>query len=641
MAKITELPVAGPLSGTEPVMVVQDGEARQSTIGAVVEEVAQPFVDEAADIAADLSDQLDELRTGLGLGASAVRMVEAPDSISPSVFRAFTPTLGATYEFAVIARAHGTRRYLNLFNNSASTPINITFDLLAGTFVASSGAGSMRYLGGGFYECKATVTSTGTASGNWQARPSPAGAFPFTGDTAEGVWLKSMILRVQGTTTNLFPSSDPANAAFTKTSLTATPGTTSEQRTTEQVAAIDGRVTTVETLVNGSMTMDKLVEASGTVSPSAYRSVSFASGSIYTFVYELKAGERSRANVFNNGGGGIDVTANLATSGLSIASADTVATLTALNNGCYRLTITKTATVTNSGNQQLRIYPASGGVPYTGDGTSGLFANSGTLSVNGGANIWTASTDFSSAAWTKQNMTVAADTGKWLGLPTITGATSSAHPLNGKKVAMLGTSLVAQNIMPPAFAGETGAVIQNLGVSGGALGLDARGSPHSGSGAITATFSSIASDTNVIFLDMLVNDVAASDVPLGVVTDTTTATYCGALANFFNWCETNRPNAAVVVVVQTSASATYATGDYRHGIANANGNYLEDFQNATRRMCDYYGRPYIDPNRYGIGFLDAGEDTADGLHWDASGGARIAKIYSAATRELAEAGWLG
>lgn len=52
MAKITELPVAGPLSGTEPVIVVQDGEARQSTIGAVVEEVAQPFVDESEAYAA-------------------------------------------------------------------------------------------------------------------------------------------------------------------------------------------------------------------------------------------------------------------------------------------------------------------------------------------------------------------------------------------------------------------------------------------------------------------------------------------------------------------------------------------------------------------------------------------------------------
>lgn len=596
---------------------------------------------EVSMYALDLINQAtDAFNIALGLGTSAVRMIEASGSISPSVFRAFVPTNGVVYEFLVVARAEGTRRYLNLFNNSTSTTFDVSFDLAAGAFTASSGSGAMRYLGGGFYECKVTVTSTGTVNGNWQARPSPGAVFPFTGSTSDGVWLKSLFLRVQGTTTNLFPSSDPANAAFTKTSLTATPGTTSEQRTTEQVAAIDGRVTTVETFVNGSMTMDKLVEGSGTVSPSAYRSVSFTTGSTYSFVYELKAGERSRANVFNNGGGGIDVTVNLATGGLAIASADTVATLTALNNGCYRLTVTKTATATSSGNQQLRIYPAAGGVPYTGDGASGLFVNSATLSVNGGVNIWTSSTDFSSAAWTKQNMTVLADAGKWLGLPTITGSTTVAHPLNGKKVAMVGTSLVAQNVMPAAFAGETGAVIQNLGVSGGALGLDARGSPHSGSGAITASLTSIASDADVIFLDMLVNDVAASDVPLGVVTDTTTATYCGALANFFNWCETNRPNAAVVVVVQTSAALAYSPSDYRHGVANANGNYLEDFQNATRRMCDYYGRPYIDPNRFGIGFLDAADDTADGLHWDASGGARIAKIYTKATGELAEAGWV-
>ena len=58
MAKITELPEAGPLSGTEPVIVVQDGEARQSTIGAVVEEVAQPFVDGVIEVAAELGSAL-------------------------------------------------------------------------------------------------------------------------------------------------------------------------------------------------------------------------------------------------------------------------------------------------------------------------------------------------------------------------------------------------------------------------------------------------------------------------------------------------------------------------------------------------------------------------------------------------------
>lgn len=54
MGKVTTLPLAGPLDGTEPVMVIQDGEARQAPIGDLVEELAQPFVDEADAIMAGI-----------------------------------------------------------------------------------------------------------------------------------------------------------------------------------------------------------------------------------------------------------------------------------------------------------------------------------------------------------------------------------------------------------------------------------------------------------------------------------------------------------------------------------------------------------------------------------------------------------
>ena len=49
MAKISELPIAGPLTGTEPVILVQDDEAKQSPIGTLVEQVAQPYINAAAD----------------------------------------------------------------------------------------------------------------------------------------------------------------------------------------------------------------------------------------------------------------------------------------------------------------------------------------------------------------------------------------------------------------------------------------------------------------------------------------------------------------------------------------------------------------------------------------------------------------
>lgn len=47
MAKVTTLPFAGPLTGAEPILVIQDGEARQGLVGALIEELAQPFVDQA------------------------------------------------------------------------------------------------------------------------------------------------------------------------------------------------------------------------------------------------------------------------------------------------------------------------------------------------------------------------------------------------------------------------------------------------------------------------------------------------------------------------------------------------------------------------------------------------------------------
>jgi hypothetical protein len=450
-------------------------------------------------------------------------------------------------------------------------------------------------------------------------------------------------IRYSGSTsdqTSFAAATDPGSNIF---GVNATWSKTTQYVTTAAFLAAKSDISSISTIINGSMTMDKLIEGSGSGSTSLYRGLTFVSGSTYVITYELKAGERNRVNVFCNTGALIDVTVNLATGGISIGSSGTTAVLTALNNGCYRLVVTRTATAPVFGNIQLRMYPEAGGHPYVGDGASGLFINSATLTVNGGANIWTFSTDFTNAAWTKQAMTVLSKVGKWLGLPTITGSTAgtvTAHPLTGKKVALVGTSLVAQGFLTSALAGETGATIQQLGYSGGALGLDARGSPHYGSGQVTALLPSIASDVNAIILDMCVNDVAASDVPLGAVTDTTTATYCGALANFFIYCETNFPNIAVVVVVPTSAGGSYTPSDYRHGVANANGNFLEDFQNATRRMADYYGRPYIDPNRYGIGFLDSGQNTSDQLHWDDSGALKAAKVYSKQLRDLCDAGWL-
>lgn len=642
MSKISDLPLlaAEDIDGSELSPVSKGGQ----TFKAPLEYLGRKVAEAAAASAASVSAISGEVQVGLGLGAPAVRLLEAAGSITPSCFRAFTQASGVTYEFVAIARAEGTRRILQLINSSAEIVMALDFDLIAGTVTESSSSantalGFIRDLGGGFFECRAVVTATGTGSTSWQARPSPAGVFPFAGSTTEGIWIKSLVLREQGTTANLFPSSDPADAVFSKTSLTATPGNVPEQRTSERVAANESAIASLNATVNGTMTATRMTEASGSnLSVRAFRSIAIPNGDSFRLEFQAKAGERTIMRSFAQGGFAHTASFNLETG----AATGPGARMERLFNDWWNCIYEAVSTDGAPNNWQVQMANAAGGWPYAGDGSSGAFLHRARVTNLTTGQVLVDTTTWTSG-WTLTSAAMAANVALFGGiLPENMGGTGAAHPLSGKKMAMLGTSLVAQNLMPSAFALQTGAIIQNLGVSGGALGLDARPAPHAGSGAITAQLPNIAADTNVILLDMLVNDVAASDVPLGTVTDTTTATYCGALANFFLWCEANRPNAAVVVVVQTAASPAWSPSDYTHGVANANGNTLEQFQAATRRMCDYYGRPFLDPNRYGIGFLDAetGENTGDGLHWNAAGASRIAKIYAKETADLCEAGWL-
>lgn len=639
--------LAGPFTGGQLAIVVNDttNTGRYSRIGSAWTRIGDLPEQTAVAAAASVSGVTGEAQIGLGFGASAARLFEASGSITPSVFRGHTPSNGITYELVVIARPQGTRRFINVFNNG-STAADVTFNLEDGSAVTNTGTaiGSSRYLGGGFYECKTTSTSTGTTTGNWQVRPSPDGTLPFTGNTSEGVWVKSIVLRQQGATTNLFTSSDPTNAAFSKLNVTTTAGTTPEQRTSELIKAIEADVTSLETFVNGSLIADKLIEGSGSVSPSLFRVVNYTSGSTYVFTYELKAGERNRVNVFNNGTGFlIDVTADLSTGVVSIISADTTATLTALNNNCYRLVVTKVASANGSGNTQLRIYPSAGGHPYTGDGTSGVFLNSATLSVNGGANVWSSPTDFTSGGWSKLSLTVTSNTGLWLGLPTITGSSGSPalHPLNGKKVVVLGTSLVEQNFWTSAFQAETGCILLNRGVSGSSYGLSSSYSDSrigQASGKLNTT--DIPADTVLIIADNPVNDPFWR-VPVGAASDTTTATFAGAMANVSIWAAANRPNAQVLYTQLTSAQPGNPTR--RHGGLASGGQptvaELSVYQAMLAEIARREGRPLVDLNDFGISWRRT-DIRSDLLHWNTFGGAWIARILEAETRRLAEEGWL-
>lgn len=580
-----------------------------------------------------------DAKRSLGLELSTKKLTCSAGSITPTCYQSYTPTNGVIYEIVAIVNSSALP-VVNFISASGGLVYNVSIDLRiadANRITAPDNV-TINYLGGDNYEIIIEETAVSGSASTIQMRPSPAGTFPFTAAGTEVVYVDSYLIRIKGTETNLWASDSVTAGSFTKTSLTAATATMPTSRLTEELSLAQSLADSLDVLINGQMIATRMTEASGAaIYPSCYRSVSFVSGETYTIKVPVKKGERTRCNLYCSVGYVFDGTYDLDAG----TASGTGASIEPLGNGWYYAVMTGNAGATAAGNLQFRVFPASGAHPYAGDGTSGLYMRPIECWVDG-INIFALYYDLTLSNWTKASLTPTANAALFVGLKedvTALAYAETSHPLSGLKVTMVGTSLTG-GTMPTEFETITGCEMQALSAAGGALGLDARGSPHYGSGDVTALFSSINADADVIILDGTPNDVAASDVPLGGITDTTTATYFGALANFIIWCEANRPNAAVAIVVTSPSSSSYSPSDYRHGVANANGNYLEEFQDAIRRACRYYGRPYIDPNVFGVGFVDSGDDTSDGLHWDASGALRVAKIYAAEAKRLAEAGWL-
>jgi lysophospholipase L1-like esterase len=611
-----------------------------------VEGVAQPLIDAGvATAVSSVSSVSDTVQVGLGLGAAAVRLLESAGSITPTCFRAFTHASATTYEFVAVARAQGTRRVLQLINSLIGLALD--FDLVAATVTPSAGTtntatGFIRDIGGGFYECRAVFTTSGSASTNWQARPSPAGVFPFTGSTSDGLWVKSLVLRVQGTTTNLFPSSDPANAAFTKTSLTATAGNVPEQRTTERVASLEAASSAINATVNGAMTGTRMTEGSGSgLSVRAFRSVAIPSGNNYRLQFQAKAGQRTIIRSFSQTGLSHTASFNLLSGVATVVSGSGTASMTRLHNGWWECIYEAVSTDSAAQNWQVQIASASGTWPYTGDGTSGLFLNRARV-TNLTTGIVLLDTTTWTSMWTLTSATMTAAEALFGGiLPENMGSGATTHPLSGRRVVVLGTSLEEQAQWTVPFASLTGCTLVNLGVSGSSYGLSSGyGDSLIGQATAQMTTGNIASDTALVIAGAPVNDPFWR-VPLGAITDTSTSTFAGAMANLSVWMAANRANARLVYLQLPSAEPTYPT--HRHGGTASGGlavvAQLEEYQEMLRRVAQREGRALIDLNNAGLSWRRSGI-RSDGLHWNATGGGLVAQIVSEQMRRIAVTGWL-
>ncbi|RWD44653.1 SGNH/GDSL hydrolase family protein [Mesorhizobium sp.] len=576
-----------------------------------------------------------------GLSLPTTKVVESIGSgVSPSVYRSYSFVSGDTIEHVVIARA-GERTMLQLIHTAAGAAYTANFNLEEGVVVSTSGANivsaSISALGGGWFECKAVVLVGSNVTNNVQARMSAAGNLPYTGDGTSGLYIRSIILRKQGLTANLFPSSDPANAAFTKQNVTVT--TTTSPNAPSLITLPD----TVEELyirAIGRMSATKLVEPSGSASPSVYQAKSVVLGDAVVWKVIVKKGERYRLNLFSNNAAIFNCTFDLENG----TASGTGASIVALGNDWYECTVIVTATASASTNWQHRIFAAAGTHPYVGDGASGLYVQSSKLHLNGGANLFGDSENHSTSAWTKSaGVTAVANAALYLGL-LAKGADIGGDPyddgreaLVGKKLATLGDSITIAGFYTSVIASQTGMVLTNLGVSGASLGQSTTAYASFG---IYNQIANIPADTEVVTIAAGINDFGAQEVVLGVLGQTTTATFYGALWAAVAAIRTQAPNAKIIFFVPYSGDSTHAT--HRIMRTNGQGNTLDQFMRAVREVALLTSCAYLDVGgESGLGYFMPASYTSDGLHINAVGGLRYG-IYSVeGLRRLSRAGYFG
>ena len=242
----------------------------------------------------------------------------------------------------------------------------LAIGLLSSTFLSTRRALpppalSLNFLAGAPLDSRITFTRSTTATfvgSNGLIQSSAINAPRFEYNPAT---LAALGLLIEGQRTNsLTYSAEFDNAAWTKVRSSVTANAT--------------------TSPDGTANADKLVEDTTASNTHLMNvgSISFTSGTSYSYSVYVKAAERSQITLlfggtaFGSGTGSqtlFDLTTVTATN-LSGVSATT--SITAVGNGWFRCTATLAATATAADLVQIRLASA-GSVSYTGNGTSGLF----------------------------------------------------------------------------------------------------------------------------------------------------------------------------------------------------------------------------------------------------------------------------
>jgi hypothetical protein len=318
-------------------------------------------------------------------------------------------TFSATaYAVSVFIKG-GTHNYVQLYIGNQSVHAN--FDVTSGSGVTGTSAGvtssSIQDVGNGWYRCSIIFTastanavavsivssSSAVRAESWAALGTEtvylwgaqleqrSAVTAYTPTTTQAITNyvpvlqtaannvprfdhnpvtgESLGLLIEESRTNLFQySSEFDNAYWSKTRLSITENT---------IVAPDG-----------TLTGDKLVEdTTASNTHQIARSVSYTSGTTYTYSFFAKAGERTRVAfqfpslAFTDP---INISFDLNTGTVVAVGAGGTASISSVGNGWFRCVGTATATITTSATTAwVRLIETGVTTIYTGDGYSGLY----------------------------------------------------------------------------------------------------------------------------------------------------------------------------------------------------------------------------------------------------------------------------
>ncbi|MEZ5855988.1 MAG: chitobiase/beta-hexosaminidase C-terminal domain-containing protein [Hyphomicrobiaceae bacterium] len=217
-----------------------------------------------------------------------------------------------------------------------------------------------------------------------------------------------------------------------------------------------------------------------------------------------------------------------------------------------------------------------------------------------------------------------------LRLVAFNGGFSGSDPYAGLNWAAIGSSITSQGFYTGPLNTLLGTALTNLGYSGHDLttGLGASG--------IYDRIAQIPANADLVTFDGFINDFS-HNAPLGVLGDTVTTTFYGALLSAANAVLAANPHR--ILVMMTHYEITLAGPNWQ--TPNGNGNTQQQFNQAIRDVAAVVGAYLVDCEAESpVNHTTAATYLSDGLHLNTAGGNAQAQYLAGKIEAIAPYGGL-